>query len=57
MKFREASTHQLRAENRAHPPTLSTDAKFKKFWDDLADDWIALSESMGEINRDDANKH
>ena len=46
MKFEE--THAFRARNAyySHQAGLIEDSILKKFWDDLADDWIALDSTL-----------
>ena len=46
MKFEETNAYRLRAEHCAHQADLAEDAILKKYWDDLADDWLALNSTM-----------
>lgn len=42
MKFEETNAYRERAAHCAHQAGLTEDSILKKFWDDLADDWLAL---------------
>jgi hypothetical protein len=42
MNFIGANAYQARAIYCSKQAELSNDVKFKKFWDDLADDWLTL---------------
>ena len=42
MKFEETNAYRTRAAHCAHQAGLAQDTILKKFWDDLADDGLAL---------------
>ena len=46
MKFEETSAYRAHAAHCSHQADLAQDAIIKKFWDDLADDWLALDGTM-----------
>lgn len=46
MKFEETNAYRARAAHCAHQADLADDRILKKFWDDLADDWMALHSTM-----------
>ena len=46
MKFEETNAYRARAAHCAHQAGLTEDSILKKFWDDLADDWLALDSTM-----------
>ena len=46
MKFEETSAYRAHAAHCSHQAGLAQDAILKKFWDDLADDWLALDSTM-----------
>ena len=46
MKFEETNAYRARAAHCAHQAGLTEDSILKKFWDDLADDWLALDGTM-----------
>jgi hypothetical protein len=46
MKFEETNAYRARAAHCSHQADLAQDAILKKFWDDLADDWMALNSTM-----------
>ena len=46
MKFEETNAYRARAAHCSHQAGLAEDAILKKFWDDLADDWLALDGTM-----------
>jgi len=46
MKFDETNAYCARAAHCAHQAGLAEDRILKKFWDDLADDWLALDRTM-----------
>jgi hypothetical protein len=46
MKFEETNAYRARAAHCAHQAGLAEDEILKKFWDDLADDWLALDGTM-----------
>ena len=46
MKFEETNAYRARAAHSAHQAGLAEDEILKKFWDDLADDWLALDGTM-----------
>ncbi len=50
MKFDETSAYRARAAHCAHQAGLAEDKILKKFWDDLADDWLALDGTMIAAN-------
>jgi hypothetical protein len=51
MKFSETNAYRARAANCLHQSDLNTDAKLKKYWEDLADDWLALADVLVEKDR------
>jgi hypothetical protein len=46
MKFEETNAYRVRAAHCSHQADLAQDAILKKFWDDLADDWLALDGTL-----------
>jgi hypothetical protein len=46
MKFEETNAYRVRAAHCSHQAGLAQDTILKKFWDDLADDWLALNSTM-----------
>jgi hypothetical protein len=44
MKFSESNVYRARAAHCSHQSNLTDDARLKKYWDDLADDWLALAD-------------
>ena len=46
MKFEETHAFRARTAHCSHQAGLIEDSILKKFWDDLADDWIALESAM-----------
>jgi hypothetical protein len=46
MKLEETNAYRVRAAHCSHQAYLAEDAILKKFWDDLADDWLALDGTM-----------
>ena len=46
MKFEETNAYRARAAHCSHQAGLADDRILKKFWDDLADDWMALHSTM-----------
>ena len=46
MKFEETNAYRVHAAHCAHQAGLADDRILKKFWDDLADDWMALHSTM-----------
>lgn len=46
MKFEETNAYRARAAHCAHQAGLTEDSILKKFWDDLADDWLTLDGTM-----------
>jgi hypothetical protein len=46
MKFEETNAYHARDAHCAHQADLVEDRILKKFWDDLADDWLALDGTM-----------
>jgi hypothetical protein len=51
MKFEETHAYRARAAHCAHQAGLAEDTILKKFWDDLADDWMALDSTMLAADR------
>ena len=50
MNFEETSAYRARAAHCSHQAGLSQDKILKKFWDDLADDWLALDSTAMAAN-------
>ena len=50
MKFEETNAYRVRAAHCSHQADLAEDRILKKFWDDLADDWLALDGTMIAAN-------
>jgi CheY-like chemotaxis protein len=50
MKFAETSAYRGRAAHCANQSGLTQDTILKKFWDDLADDWLALGSTTSAAN-------
>jgi hypothetical protein len=50
MKFEETSAYRARAAHCSHQAGLTQDTILKKFWDDLADDWMALDSTTTAAN-------
>jgi hypothetical protein len=46
MKFEETHAYRARAAHCTRQAGLAEDTILKKFWDDLADDWMALHNTM-----------
>lgn len=46
MNFEETNAYRARAAHCSHQAGLTEDSILKKFWDDLADDWLALDSTM-----------
>ena len=46
MKFEETNAYRVRAAHCSHQAGMAQDTLLKKFWDDLADDWMALDSAM-----------
>ena len=46
MKFEETNAYRARAAHCSNQAGLAQDTILKKFWDDLADDWLALDGTM-----------
>ncbi len=46
MKFEETNAYRARAAHCSHLAGLAQDTILKKFWDELADDWLALHSTM-----------
>lgn len=46
MKFEEANAYRAHAARCSHQAGLTQDTMLKKFWDDLANDWMALDGTM-----------
>jgi hypothetical protein len=44
MNFIARNTYRLRAEHCSQKSDMARDEKIKKFWEDLADEWIALDD-------------
>ncbi len=51
MKFDENSAFSAHAAHCASKGQLSKDDAIKKFWGDMADEWIALANAMVEKDR------
>ena len=51
MKFEEINAYKARAAHCSHQAGLTQDTMLKKFWDDLADDWMALDGTMQAVTR------
>lgn len=43
MKFSESDAYRARAAHCSHQSDLTDDTTLKKYWDNLADDWLALA--------------
>lgn len=52
MTLSVARAFRARAEHCSQKSNLTKDAQLKKFWDDLADDWLALESSQLKIDAD-----
>ena len=50
MKFYETHSSNVGLKRPTEPSHMTKDDIFKKFWDDLADDWQALESAMNENN-------
>ena len=48
MKFSKTNAYRARAANCSHQSDLNTDTRLKKYWDELADDWLALADVLDE---------
>jgi hypothetical protein len=48
MKFSESNAYRARAAHCSHQSDLNDDTRLKKYWDDLADDWLALADVVVE---------
>ena len=46
MKFDETNAYRARATHCSNQAGLTQDTILKKFWDDLADDWMTLDSTM-----------
>lgn len=51
MKFEETNAYRAHAAHCSHQSGLTQDTMLKKFWDDLADDWMALDGTMQAVTR------
>jgi len=51
MKFEETNAYRTRAAHCSHQAGLADDRILKKFWDDLADDWLALNSTMLAVEK------
>ena len=51
MKFSEINAYRARAAHCSHQSDLTTDPTCKKYWHDLADDWLALAKILVEKDR------
>ena len=51
MKFEETNAYRAHAAHCSHQSGLTPDTMLKKFWDDLADDWMALDGTMQAVAR------
>jgi hypothetical protein len=51
MKFSETNAYRTRAASCCHKSDMANDARIKKYWDDLADDWLALADVLIENDR------
>ena len=49
MRIEEANVYRVRAAHCAHQAGLAQDATLKKYWDNLADDWIALDSTRQAV--------
>jgi hypothetical protein len=48
MNFSKINAYRARAANCSHQSDLIDDSRPKKYWDDLADDWLALADVLVE---------
>jgi hypothetical protein len=48
MTINEVSTYRAKAEHCSKQSSLTKDDRLKKYWDDLANHWTALSDVMME---------
>jgi hypothetical protein len=48
MKFNETSAYSAHAAHCCSQASLTQDESIKKFWGDMADEWIALANAMSE---------
>jgi hypothetical protein len=48
MNFSKINAYRARAANCSHQSDLIDDSRLKKYWDDLADDWLALADVLVE---------
>jgi hypothetical protein len=48
MKFSESNVYRARATHCLYQSNLTDDTRLKKYWDDLADDWLALADVVLE---------
>lgn len=46
MNFSGNNAYRARAAHCSHQSDLTKDAMLKKYWDDLADEWMALDASI-----------
>ena len=51
MKFEETNAYRARAAHCSQQAGLTEDNILKKFWDDLADDWLALNSTMRAVEK------
>jgi S-adenosylmethionine hydrolase len=52
MTFSVSHAFHARAVHCAQKANLAKDVRIKKFWDDLADDWLALESTQLKIDAD-----
>jgi hypothetical protein len=49
MKFTKINAYRARAAHCSEQADLAIDAKIKQYWNDLADDWLAMDKSLSAI--------
>ena len=49
MKFNRSNEYHARAAHCSQQSSLTQDAQLKKFWDDLAAEWLVLENAQAEL--------
>lgn len=49
MKFNRSNENHARAAHCSQQARLTQDAQIKKFWDDLAAEWLVLENAQAEL--------
>ena len=57
MNFIERDAYRERAEHCSQKSDMAKDEKIKKFWEDLADEWMALDNKIDHDQSEKASSH